>query len=226
MSIQGTSNPELQLQNPNNGYQQPANGWRLPESETQTMEALSPAQLAEIWSRRAQILAEPPPVEAQGQQVNLLVFRLGQERYAIEVANVLEIYPLESITPVPRTPDFVAGVFNARGRILSVIDLSIFFNLLTPSGQNLRSEGDNEAKIIVVTNAKQSSQSSAMVLGVLADGAEEVITIFTEDIAPPLATHTGPQAVCQQGITLDMIVVLDLKALFNDTRLVIQEELL
>jgi chemotaxis-related protein WspB len=53
----------------------------------------------------------------------MLVFHLGDSRYAIPVADVREVAPLVELEPVARTPDYVAGLFNYRGRHAPVIDL-------------------------------------------------------------------------------------------------------
>lgn len=206
--------------NSNNNRQQPVDLFN-----TQETHELDPEQLAEVWAKRAYELAQEPPAPATGQTMDVLVFWLGKERYGIEVTNVLEIYPLEQLTPVPRTPKFVAGVFNARGRILSVIDMCSFFEL-PASYQETKT---NQAKIIVVSNdANNGARQSAhpMEVGILADEVADVITIFKKDIQPPLTTHTGVRAEYIQGITADLLVVLNLTALLTDKRVIIQEELL
>ncbi len=186
-------------------------------------ETLSPTELVKIWTERAHALAEEPPAPVTGQTVDLLVFWLSGERHGIEVTNVREIYPLEQLTPVPRTPDFVAGVFSARGRILSVIDLRPFFGLPT---LNL----SDQTKIIVVSNTNPTSNTAQstklMEVGILADKVDDVVTVFKEAIAPPLTTHTGTRADHIQGIAPDMLVVLNLNALLSDERLIVQEEVL
>lgn len=53
----------------------------------------------------------------------MLLFHLGNSRYAIPVADVVEVAPLVELEPVARTPDYVAGLFNYRGRHAPVIDL-------------------------------------------------------------------------------------------------------
>ena len=52
-----------------------------------------------------------------------LTFNLGDEQYGVEILKVKEINGLMEITNVPRTPDFVRGVINLRGKVIPVIDL-------------------------------------------------------------------------------------------------------
>jgi purine-binding chemotaxis protein CheW len=75
-----------------------------------------------------------------------------------------------------------------------------------------------------ITNTRVAGH--VLEVGILADEVADVITIFKEDIQPPLTTHTGVRAEYIQGITADLLVVLNLTALLSDKRLIIQEELL
>ncbi len=181
---------------------------------TSQAEISNPAELAEIWARRAYELAEETLAPATGQTVDLLVFWLGNERYGLGVSNVREIYPLEQLTAVPRTPSFVAGVFSARGRIISVIDLRAFLGLPTTGLSD-------QTKIIVVTNTDQTLE-----MGILADEVSDVVTVFKENIEPPLITQASVPSEHLQGITADMLVVLNLNALLSDQRLIVQEEIM
>ncbi len=195
----------------------------LPSSQE---DQLSPAELAEIWARRAQALAQEPMAVATGQTVALLVFQLSGERYGIDVANVCEIYPLEQLTPVPRTPSFVAGVFSARGRILSVIDLRAFLGLPLPASTNGRGQGEvGQTKIIVITNTDATSETAQMEIGLLADEVTDVSTIFIEEIEPPLTNQAGIRVNYIRGVTANLLVVLDLNALLSDKQLIIKDEL-
>src|SRR5580704_372498 len=54
----------------------------------------------------------------------LLLFQLGQDRYALDTSRVAEVLPLVGITRIPQAPAGVAGVFNYRGEPVPVIDLS------------------------------------------------------------------------------------------------------
>lgn len=201
---------------------------RIPVVHRKTLskDSLSAAELAQVWARRAQQLAEAPPAPATGQTLDLLVFWLGGERYGLEVSNVREIFQVQQLTPVPRTPNFVAGLFSARGRIISVIDLRAFFGLAGTAGNGTGKPELNQAKIIVVTNTDPSSAAAQMEVGILVDEVTDVVTIFKEDIEPPLITHTDAHFEHLWGITADMLVALNLNALLNDKRLIVFEEIL
>lgn len=58
-----------------------------------------------------------------GEEIKVIVFKLGEEEYGVEVEKVQSIERMVPITRVPRTYDFVKGVFNMRGVVIPVIDL-------------------------------------------------------------------------------------------------------
>src|SRR5439155_21648356 len=83
-----------------------------------------------ILKTRAKALAREPEVDKDGQeQLEIVEFLLADERYAIELSFVHEVYPLHELTPLLGTPLFVAGIINVRGQIVSVVDLKKFFDL-------------------------------------------------------------------------------------------------
>lgn len=60
-----------------------------------------------------------------------LSFALGNEQFAIEIGTVQEVVEWEPLEPVPRAPEFVLGIFNYHGRVVTVIDLAAFFGELS-----------------------------------------------------------------------------------------------
>lgn len=174
---------------------------------------VNPAYLAEVWAKRAYTLAEPPVSEDSVETLDLLVFLLNGERYGVEVQYVREIYPLQQITPVPRTPDFVIGVYSARGQLISVINFRAFVGL-TAVGIN------DDSKIIVMHDP-----TGTMEIGFLADNVEDVTTIVKDEIEPALVTQLGQRARFIQGVAPGMLIVLNMQILLNDPALLVQEEL-
>lgn len=63
----------------------------------------------------------------------ILVFRLGQEEYGVDILKVQEIRGYDKVTPLPSAPDFLKGVVNLRGTIVPVLDLRVKFGLPEPS---------------------------------------------------------------------------------------------
>ncbi|MHB8780819.1 MAG: chemotaxis protein CheW [Candidatus Geothermincolia bacterium] len=57
-------------------------------------------------------------------ELQLVIFQLGKEDYALEVARVKEIIPVTGITRMPNAPGYLKGIINLRGQIIAVLDLA------------------------------------------------------------------------------------------------------
>lgn len=183
----------------NKQHPEPTPPWTVADPE------FSPEQVAHILARRANELARPLDEEVQGAVVNLLVFQLGDERYGIDVTEVLEIYPMQPVTPVPRTPDFVVGIFSARGRFLSVLDLRALLG---------RSKGDILPQSHIVVTAVHDLEVAFLV-----DAIDDVRLVYENELNPPLS------AAFTRGIAPGLVAVLDLQALLADSALIVNEEM-
>jgi len=102
---------------------------------------------------------------------HLATFNLDREEYGVEVRLVQEIRRVSEITVVPRAPAFVRGVINLRGRILPVVDLKKKLGLGEVEIQ--------KASRIVVVRLKER------LLGLLVDGASQVLKVPMSRIEPP-----------------------------------------
>ncbi len=97
-----------------------------------------------------------------------LTFFLGGEEYGLEILKVQEIIGMMDITPVPRTPHYVRGVLNLRGKVIPIVDLRLKF------GMEAVAQTD-ETCIIVV-------QAQGVQMGTVVDQVSEVLDIPVEDI--------------------------------------------
>jgi purine-binding chemotaxis protein CheW len=100
----------------------------------------------------------------------LVVFNLGDEAYAIDIAIVREIIQMQAITRVPGTPHSVEGVINLRGSVIPIVDLRKRFKLS-------KVEKDKDTRIVVVSCKGQD-------VGVIVDSVEEVLRIPVDSIEP------------------------------------------
>lgn len=116
-----------------------------------------------------------------------LTFVLSGEEYGLEILSVREIIGLMNITSVPRTPDYVKGVINLRGKVIPVIDLRLKFGMA-------EAEHTEETCIIVVTVRNVE-------MGVIVDCVSEVQNISAEQIEPPPAFGTGVETSYILGIS-------------------------
>jgi purine-binding chemotaxis protein CheW len=101
-----------------------------------------------------------------------LTFSLGGEDYGIGILKVKEIIGLMPITRVPRTPDFIKGVINLRGKVIPIMDLRLRFGM-EPKEYNDRT------CIVVVEIA---SAAGSVLMGLVVDSVSEVLNIKQDDI--------------------------------------------
>jgi purine-binding chemotaxis protein CheW len=113
------------------------------------------------------MIDDPTPAN---QEEQLVIFRLGDDFFAISIASVNEIIRMQKITPVPKAPSFVEGVTDLRGRVIPVIDLRRRFGV-TP-----RADG-SAGRIVVVEEGDR-------LLGMIVDAVDEVLTVPAESIEP------------------------------------------
>ena len=76
-----------------------------------------------------QIMVESASEEAT---IRVILFKLSGETWAIDFKDIQEVLEVRKPTPVPKTPSFILGVINQRGKIITVID----FALLLGEGEN------------------------------------------------------------------------------------------
>jgi len=162
----------------------------------------------EILRKRARELARPVEEET-GVTTEVLEFHLSHETYAFEICWIAETCSLRDLTPLPGTPPFVLGITNVRGRIVSVIDIGILFDLPRRGLTNLN-------RVIIL-------RSDGMEFGVLADEIVGTRPIRLADLQPPLATLTGIRKEYLKGVSRERMSLLDGERLLSDRQLVVHD---
>lgn len=168
------------------------------------------ATATRILRERARLLARAPE-QVSDSLLEVLEFRLGDERYGVETPLVGEVYPLRDLTPLPCTPPFVRGIVNLRGHILPVLDLKRLFDLPEEAlgGQHC---------IIVV-------RGGGLEFGLLADVIVGVRSIPMASLQASLPTLTGIRDEYLKGVTAERLLVLDLASIVADPKIVIHQEI-
>jgi purine-binding chemotaxis protein CheW len=137
-----------------------------------------------------------------------LTFFLGPEEYGLEILTVQEIIGLMSITPVPRTPEYIRGVINLRGKVIPVIELRKKFGMEAV-------EQTDETCIIVV-------QVKGVSVGLVVDRVSEVTDIESDAVedAPSFGSEVDTDYILGIGkseervrMLLDIDRVLDVEDL-------------
>jgi purine-binding chemotaxis protein CheW len=161
-----------------------------------------------ILKERARALARASEETEAGESLlRVVAFTLAHETYAIELSLIREVYPLKDLTPLPGVPDFVLGIVNVRGEIVSVIDIRRFFGL------PLKGLTDQNQVIIL--------ESEEMTFGILADEIVGPRSVPESAIQPSVPTLTGIRAAYLKGVTKDRVVVLDGRKILTDDKMVV-----
>jgi len=132
-----------------------------------------------------------------------LTFKLGSEEFGLEILKVQEIIQMQSITRVPRTPEFVRGVINLRGKVIPVVDLRLKFGM--------ESTEDTERTCIVVVQIRNAT--SVVVMGTIIDEVREVLDIPEASIedTPSFGTSIDTEFILGMGkIGQNVKILLDI----------------
>jgi purine-binding chemotaxis protein CheW len=135
-------------------------------------------------------------------ELHIVGFQVGRETYGVPITSLHEIVRVPEITAVPDAPDYLEGVINLRGKIVSVMDLRKRFG-----GKHAELKRQN--RILVV-------EHSGKLAGLIVDSASEVIKIAGEDVEPPPAVFQEGGLNCVTGLGKvrgRLIILLDMTKL-------------
>ena len=153
------------------------------------------------------------PIQETAQYIT---FKLGDELFAINVAQVREVLELPLITKVPTSPDYMRGVVNVRGKAIPVVDLRLKFGL--------PSTVDTVNSRIVVLELELDGETT--VVGGIADSVHEVIELEPEQINPPprIAMRWRTELIQGMGKRGDeFIIILDINRVFTSADTVLRD---
>ena len=145
-------------------------------------------------------------VDANGDEVlQWVTYKLGEETYGINVMQVQEVLRHTEIAPVPGAPDYVLGIINLRGNVVTVIDTRSRFGL--PS-----SDISDNTRIVII-------ESDDQVVGILVDSVAEVVYLRSSEVdsAPNVGTEESAKFI--QGVSNrdgQLLILVDLNKLLND----------
>ena len=145
-----------------------------------------------------------------------MTFKLGDELFAINVAQVREVLEITQITRVPTAPDYMRGVVNVRGRAIPVVDLRLKFRL-PPAKDTVHTR-------IVVMELEIDGEIT--IIGGIADSVHEVIELEPGQINPPprIAMRWRTELIRGMGRRGDdFIIILDINAVFSSDGSALEE---
>lgn len=134
-----------------------------------------------------------------------VTFQLEEETYGINVMHVREVLRYTEIAPVPGAPDYVLGIINLRGNVVTVIDTRSRFGLM-------QGEITDNTRIIVIESERQ-------VIGILVDSVAEVVYLRSSEIDTTPSVGTDESAKFIQGVSNrdgKLLILVDLNKLLTE----------
>ena len=131
--------------------------------------------------------------------MQFVMFKLGEEHFAVETDKILSINDMMNITIVPKAPSYIKGLINLRGSIKSLIDINLLLNIKSDKKQN---------NIIILKLDEEE-------IGISVDEVEEVIDIDEQKLQK-LDTHNSASYI--KGvieINNRLLTIIDIEKLIN-----------
>ncbi len=134
-----------------------------------------------------------------------VTFQLDDETYGINVMQVQEVLRYSEIAPVPGAPNYVLGIINLRGNVVTVIDTRLRFGLQP-------TEVTDSTRIVIMVSANQ-------VMGILVDSVAEVVYLKASEIetAPNVGNEESARFI--QGVSNrddELLILVDLDKMLTD----------
>jgi len=188
------------------------------QPKAQKTALIKPQDAQDILEERSRSLARLPETKAaSGEVLEVLTFHLGTEYIGIPTEWVHEIQPLNAHhwSRVPCAPDFIVGIVNLRSRIYSIMDLTVFWGL-PPHPLS-------EKAHLLLVRSNHLTDHQEMELTLLTDDLDKVCRLRLDDLNPTPPTVSAKVQAHVQGVTSDMMMVLDLESLLSDQRIIVEE---
>lgn len=119
----------------------------------------------------------------QHDEIQLAVFKVAGEKYALDIMRIKEIQRYQTVTRIPKAPDFIEGVINLRGAVIPIVDMRKRLDLAV-------AEPTKKTRIVI-------ANVSGKIVGILVDEVNEVVRVNRSDIgaAPAIARGIGSEYI-------------------------------
>lgn len=133
--------------------------------------------------------------------MQIVVFKLGEEHFAVETERVQSINDTMEITKVPKSPNYIKGLINLRGSIKSLVDINLLLNVEPGTEQN---------NIIILTVQDEE-------IGISVDEVEEVLDIDEKSIQKLDEEENKKQPYIKGILNYDekLLTIIDIDKLLN-----------
>jgi len=145
-----------------------------------------------------------------------LTFQLAEEIFGVDVSHVREILEFNTVTKVPKTPDYMRGVINLRGSVVPVLDMRLKF------GMTITEKTVNTCIIVV----EVSFEGETTIIGALVDSVDEVFELEPDQIepAPKIGIQLKTEFIKGMGKRDDrFIIILDIDRVFSTEELAVAQ---
>jgi len=134
-----------------------------------------------------------------------VTFRLDFEIYGINVMSVQEVLRVTEVAPVPGAPNYVIGIINLRGNVVTVIDTRMRFGLPTK-------EMDDSTRIVIIEAENQT-------VGIVVDSVSEVVDVYANEIETAPNVGNDETARYIEGVVSrndELLILVDLNKLLSE----------
>jgi purine-binding chemotaxis protein CheW len=169
----------------------------------------SPDEMQRVLKGRATALALPLQDADERPQIELVVFELDGERYAVNSLDVSAVREAGPLTPIPGMSNFIAGILNHRGTVLTILDFRPLLKI------SVRAASRDVRAVIV--------EAGGVRFGLVADAIVGLSRMPAADIAAAGRTDKDLRNSILLGTTHESILVLSAERLARDARLVIDD---
>ena len=139
---------------------------------------------------------------------SMVEFFLTPEKYCLEFSYLKEVLILKELTAIPGVPDFIQGIINVRGRVMSLMNLRKFLGV--------KETGITEQNKIMIVSHK------GLEIALLVDRISRMFPVSNEDIDPAIPGFGGRGAEFIKGMTSQGIIVLDIATMLESKNIIIQ----
>ncbi|BCR06965.1 chemotaxis protein CheW [Desulfuromonas versatilis] len=156
---------------------------------------------------------DQPPAAEDRQQREILVFRIGGERFAVPSVLAREVLRLPQVVRVPMVQEAIRGIINLRGEIVAVTDLA---RLLGQAAQEL----DPAGRLVVV----RAAGITTALLVARVEGIRRVAADAVEPLSHGLAGLPREAVEGQVSLEGELLVLLDLKQILCRPEFVVDQQ--
>jgi chemotaxis signal transduction protein len=154
--------------------------------------------LDRVYRQRAEVLARPTSAAGLSGNEDILLFHLGEGRFAVPLADVAEVIVKPKLTPIPGAPDTIAGLIQVRGEVRPIWIVSSVLGIHADQGSGLKN-----GEVILLRDGTRES-------GILVSQVEDILAISPQD--------RRPGNLPGSWMTADFITVVNVKIMLENVR--------